>query len=126
MYERTIIVSASYQHNRQITGESFEIIEGIGTTQVAAEGSQRTASEEEESIVHIVVVVELAEADHKAHVGEERWAGMVGVGVAGADRVKVGGELGAGDTPSTVVGVEVFDIAVATAAEVQRADANMG
>jgi hypothetical protein len=82
--------------------------------------------EEEKCIVHIVVAVGLAEADHKECVGKERWAGIVGVEVAGADRVKVVGAFGARDTPSTVVVVERLGIAVARAAEVQKADANIG
>jgi len=67
----------------------------------------------------------LAEADHGASVGKERRTGVVVV--VGADMVRVGGELGAGDNLSTVVVAvaEKFGIAAVTVAEVQKADANM-
>ncbi len=69
--------------------------------------------------------MELAEADHKDCVGKEPRGCMVGVGVAGADRVKDVGRLGVVDTHSIVVGFERFGIAAVTVAEEQRADANM-
>jgi hypothetical protein len=86
--------------------EGFEIIEGIDTTQWAGEGSRCIAEVEEQSMARmVVVVVEVAEAVRKVWVGKEHQAGMVG-GVAWADRVKVVGELGAGDTHSIAVGFE--------------------
>lgn len=93
---------------------------------MVAEGSHRTAEEEEESIARIVVAVGLTEADHKDCVGKEPRGCMVGVGVAVADKVKDVGGLEVVHTRSIVVGLERFGIAAAAVAEEQRADGNMG
>ena len=95
------------------------------------EGSQCNVEVEvEESIVHIVVAVGVAEVGHKVSVGKERWPGMGGVGVEAADKVGIVEGLGAGNGLSIVAVLEEFGMAHSTAAEVQRAvqraDGNIG